>query len=70
MCTRKVSMLVLSFGIVVLITLADANSVMAREEGLILHLPFDEGSGDTVADLSDTGLDGTVHGKAKWVEYS
>ena len=68
MCTRKVSMLLLSFGIVVLITLAGANSTVAQEEGLILYLPFDEGSGDTAADLSDTGLDGTVHGKARWVE--
>ena len=46
MCTRKVSMLLLSFGIVVLITLAGANSIMAGghtlEEGLILYLPFDE----------------------------
>ena len=68
MCPRKVAMFLLSFGIVALITLTGANSVMAQKEGLILHLPFDEGSGDTVADLSDTGLDGTVHGKAKWVE--
>ena len=68
MCTRKVSMLLLSFGIVVLITLAGANSTVAQEEGLILYLPFDEGSGDTVADLSDTGLDGTIHGNAEWVE--
>ena len=68
MCTRKVAMLLLSFGMVVLITLTGANIVMAQEEGLILHLPFDEGSGDTVADLSDTGLDGTVLGSAEWVK--
>jgi hypothetical protein len=61
-------MLLLSFGVVVLITLTGANIVMAQEEGLILHLPFDEGSGDTVADLSATGLDGTVHGDAEWVK--
>jgi hypothetical protein len=61
-------MLLLSFGVVVLITLTGANIVMAQEEGLILHLPFDEGSGDTVADLSDTGLDGTVLGNAEWVK--
>ena len=41
MCPRKVAMLLLSFGIVVLITLAAANSVMAQKEGLILYLPFD-----------------------------
>ena len=73
MCTRKVAMLLLSFGLVVLITLAGANSIMAGghtlEEGLILCLPFDEkGRRDTVEDLSDTGLAGTVHGKAHWVE--
>ena len=68
MCTRKAAMLLLSFGVVVLITLTGANIVMAQEEGLILHLPLDEGSGDTVADLSATGLDGTVHGDAEWVK--
>ena len=68
MYTRKVSMLLLSFGIVALITLAGANGIMAQEEGLILYLPFDEGSGDKAEDLSDTGLDGTVHGNADWVE--
>ena len=66
-------MLLLSFGIVVLITLAGANSIMAGghnlEEGLILYLPLDEkGRRDRVEDLSDTGLDGTVHGKARWVK--
>ena len=68
MCTRKAAMLLLSFGMVVLITLTGANIVMAQEEGLILHLPFDEGSGDTVADLSATGLDGEVFGNAEWVK--
>ena len=41
MCTRKAAMLLLSVGLVALITLAAANSVMAQKEGLILYLPFD-----------------------------
>lgn len=68
MYSRKVSILLLSFGVVALMTLAGANSIMAQEGGLILYLPFDEGSGDTVEDLSDTGLDGTVLGNVDWVE--
>ena len=68
MCPRKAAMFLLSFGMVVLITLTGANIVMAQEQGLILHLPFDEGSGDTVADLSATGLDGEVFGNAEWVK--
>lgn len=35
--------------------------------GLVLYLPFDEGSGDTVKDLSDSGNDGTIQG-AEWVK--
>ncbi len=52
MCPRKVAMLLLSFGIVVLINLAAANSVMAQKEGLILHLPFDEGKGNETIERS------------------
>lgn len=39
---------------------------MAQNAGLILHLPFDEGSGDEVKDESPTGLDGTVNGDVEW----
>lgn len=66
MYTRKMSTLLLSFGIAVLISLLSTNSI--AQEGLILYLPFDEGSGDKVKDHSDTGLDGTVNGKAEWVQ--
>jgi hypothetical protein len=38
-----------------------------ENEGLVLYLPFDEGSGDSVKDLSATGNDGTIQG-AKWVK--
>ena len=68
MYTRKVSTLFLSFGVAVLIALAGTNSIMAQEEGLILYLPFDEGEGETVEDLSPTELHGTVKGNAEWVE--
>lgn len=68
MYTRKVSILFFSLGIAVLIALAGTNSVIAQEEGLILYLPFDEGSGETAEDHSPTGLDGTVKGNAEWVE--
>ena len=68
MYAKKVSIPFLSFGVAVLIAFAGTNSIIAQEEGLILYLPFDEGAGDTVKDLSDTGLDGTVHGNAEWVE--
>lgn len=67
MCIRKMSILFLSFVIAALIALAGIDSTIAQEEGLILYLPFDEGSGDTVNDHSPTGLDGTVNGNAEWV---
>lgn len=37
-------------------------------EGLILYLPFDEGQGDTVQDLSGSDNHGTLKGKPKWVK--
>lgn len=39
----------------------------AQIEGLILYLPFDEGSGDTAGDISGKGNDGDIEG-AKWVQ--
>lgn len=37
-------------------------------DGLVLHLTFDEGSGDTAADSSGLGNDGTLSGSAAWVD--
>jgi hypothetical protein len=37
-------------------------------EGLVLYLPFDEGSGDTVSDLSGNGNDGMLVGNPEWVK--
>ncbi|MBN1804638.1 MAG: hypothetical protein JW837_05265 [Sedimentisphaerales bacterium] len=34
---------------------------------LVAHWRLDEGSGDTVHDLSGNGLDGIIHGNPKWV---
>jgi len=39
---------------------------LAGVESLVLYLPFDEGAGDTVKDLSGSGNNGTIVG-AKWV---
>lgn len=38
-----------------------ATAVMS-EEGLVVHYPFDEGSGTVVRDAGPHGLDGTIHG--------
>ena len=42
-----------------------AQSTMAQN--LVLYLPFDEGAGDTVKDLSGNGNNGTIKG-ATWVD--
>ena len=50
--------------LVLIVTLA-----MAGDPNLILYLPMDEGSGDTVKDLSPNKLDGKIVGKDfKWVD--
>jgi hypothetical protein len=40
----------------------------ALPEGLVFLMTFDEGSGDTVQDLSGFGNDGTVEGKTEWID--
>ena len=46
-----------------------ASSLYALDkEGLMLYLPFDEGSGDVAKDASGNGNDGELQGKGKWVE--
>lgn len=37
------------------------------QDGLVMCLPFDEGQGDVVADMSGNGHDGSIE-KAEWVE--
>lgn len=34
----------------------------------VLHVPFDEGQGSTVASASEPVVSGTIHGKASWVD--
>jgi hypothetical protein len=43
------------------------NSKWWADEGLVLHLPFDEGSGTVVRDHSNNGNNGTIYG-ATWVD--
>ena len=40
---------------------------LAQGKGLVLYLPFDEGKGDIVKDISGNGNDGTIYG-ARWVD--
>lgn len=39
-----------------------------KDEALVLYLPFDEGAGETVKDLSGNDNDGTVQGDVEWTE--
>ena len=39
---------------------ATANAI--QEEGLVLYFPFEEGEGETTADMSDSGLIGNLNG--------
>ncbi len=59
--------LILGIAIASLLFLGIVGKVVPSNEGLVLYLPFDEGNGDTVKDLSDNGNNGTIHG-AKWVD--
>ncbi len=45
------------------LVLALAGSASA---GLVLHLPFDEGSGDVTADISPSGLQATLERDFQW----
>lgn len=42
--------------------------VWAASPAPILYLPFDEGRGDTAADLSGHGGDATLYGPTKWIQ--
>ncbi len=53
--------------IVVVFTLFIIQCVIAQVDTLVLYLPFDEGSGTVVKDLSDKSNNGTING-AKWVD--
>jgi hypothetical protein len=51
------------FGIAVVLGLATG----AARADMILHYPFDEGSGTTVEDVTGNGNDGTFSGAVEWV---
>ena len=38
------------------------------DDSLVLYLPFDEGSGQEVKDMSGTGNDGTIEGDVDWIQ--
>ena len=56
---------VFSFLIASLILCSQASA--AKLEGLVLYLPFDEGSGDVAHDMSGNGNDGKLVKSPKWV---
>ncbi|MBM3240202.1 LamG domain-containing protein [Candidatus Poribacteria bacterium] len=60
---RLIFMLIISF-MMLIGTMAQA----LQDEMLVLYLPFDEGSGKNVKDLSQYGNDGDIVGDAKWVD--
>ena len=41
-----------------------------KEEKLLLYLPFDEGRGQAIKDLSQNSFHGTVHGNPNWKKSS
>lgn len=47
--------------------LVGVEAMASMSDGLVLYYAFDEGSGDTVKDLSGNNNDGTIHG-AEWVD--
>lgn len=52
---------------VVFLVVCLAAFAQAQIDGLILYLPFDEGSGNTAEDISGKGNNGDIEG-AKWVQ--
>ena len=54
--------LVMLFGI-----MGTAAQAQDQDESLVLYLPFDEGDGDEVEDLSMYGNDGTLQNDPEWV---
>ncbi len=51
--------LVLVFGV-------QTSGAAGLEDHLVLHLPFDEGSGTVTEDISKTGLQATLGGSYEW----
>ena len=64
----KIKRLILSIVIISFIMLIGNIAQAIKDDTLVLYLPFDEGSGKTVKDLSQYGNDGDIVGDAKWVD--
>jgi len=62
----KFSVLVVLISTALVIVSVEAMASMS--DGLVLYYAFDEGSGDTVKDLSGNNNDGTIHGAAEWAD--
>lgn len=60
--------LILSLMIISLLSMGIVAQAAIKDETLVLYLPFDEGSGKTVKDLSQYGNDGDIVGDVKWVD--
>jgi len=61
---RKMFFVPLAVALVLLI----GSFAQAQEEGLLMYLSFDEGSGNTVKDSSGNGNDGELNGGVEWVD--
>ena len=65
---RKYKVLAMCVGFLVLAGFNQGYAKDVIDEHLILHLDFNEGSGDTASGKSAVINDGAIHGNAKWVE--
>lgn len=52
----------------ILILLSAASVDALDKDGLVLYLPFDEGSGEEARDISGQGNHGTLEGNVEWVD--
>jgi hypothetical protein len=55
----------LAMAVTIFLALTSAATAL-DSKGLVLYLPFDEGSGATAKDASGNGNDGKLNGKASW----
>jgi len=54
--------------LVILLLLCASSLYALDKNGLVLYLPFDEGSGEVARDASGSGNDAKFEGEAEWVE--
>lgn len=52
----------------VLMLTGTANARTTADDGLVAYWTMDEGQGSVIKDRSGNGIDGTIHGGAKWVD--